>query len=455
MNNELTTKKPLWRRVLRKILFAAIFLIVLGIIVSSAWNYILTRQIKTEIQKIRAAGQPVTFEDWEAQLPKIDDAQNAARYYKAAMDLLLPQIKDDYGHLWLDNSKYSTVQTLQIQKEVKLVLEACRLSFELVDTGAKLPACRDELWIKNGMEQDLGKLRLIRQMARLLSLRTMYLVSLGKGDDAVDSVISSLRFLRFLDNQPLLVNYLVTVACRALAYQDIKYVLQFSRPSQSALEKLHAVLTAVENPGEFERVILGERVYGIEVMKNTHFSNNDLPGFIGLPERWSWIMKLSPFMLQMNLGYLKDMAKFLENSRKPWPKVFTEWKQYHTGSIFGEILQPAYQTALKHVGRNLAQERSILIAGIIERYRRTHNGTLPDTLSVLVPVYTSKLPLDPFTGKDLLYRHDQNSYTVYSVGDNLKDDQGDVEPKPVTSSASETKRNQDWGVKINLHPNKK
>jgi hypothetical protein len=453
MNNEqITTKKPLWRRILRKIFFAAIILIVLGLIACSTWNYLINRQIKTEIQKIRAAGQPASFEDWEAKLPKIDETQNAARCYNAAMNLMLPR-KDNYN-LWVENNKYFSIQTPQMQKAAKPVLEANRLSLELLDSGSKLPACRDELGIKNGIEKNLGKLALPRQVARLLSLRTRYLASQGNGNDAVDSVISALRFSRIFDDQPLLITYLVKIACQALAYQDIEYILQFSKPSLGAFEKLQRTLAAMENPKDFEKVVLGERVYGIKIMNNIPFGNEDTSVSAGLPEQWPWALRHSPFILQMNLGYLKDMAKFLEISRTPWPQVFNDWKQCHAGSIFGQLLQPAYQQMIINIGRGLAQERSTLVAIMVERYRRTHNENLPEKLADLVPAYISKLPLDPFTGKDLLYRHDPNSYTIYSLGDNLKDDRGDVESPPTTQSAQVTKQHNDWGVKIYLHPNK-
>lgn len=51
-----------------------------------------------------------------------------------------------------------------------------------------------------------------------------------------------------------------------------------------------------------------------------------------------------------------------------------------------------------------------------------------DTLNQLTPEILPALPLDPFTGKDYIYRKKEKGFIVYSVGEDLKDD-GGVEEK--------------------------
>jgi hypothetical protein len=52
---------------------------------------------------------------------------------------------------------------------------------------------------------------------------------------------------------------------------------------------------------------------------------------------------------------------------------------------------------------------------------------VPDTLQDLVPKYISAVPQDPFSGREMLYKYDQDGYVIYSIGDNLKDDGGETE----------------------------
>jgi hypothetical protein len=84
---------------------------------------------------------------------------------------------------------------------------------------------------------------------------------------------------------------------------------------------------------------------------------------------------------------------------------------------------------LSHVVRidPLAVDRAARVALAIERYRRDHAGALPATLDLLLPGYLSSMVLDPFTDAPLRYERTEAGYVVYSVGSNLKDDDGDVD----------------------------
>ncbi len=76
-----------------------------------------------------------------------------------------------------------------------------------------------------------------------------------------------------------------------------------------------------------------------------------------------------------------------------------------------------------------AQTPLSLVAIAIERFR-LKNGHLPEALDALVPDFLPEKPLDPCTQRDtLVYRisEDQNSFLLYSLGPNLKDDGGDAE----------------------------
>jgi hypothetical protein len=56
-------------------------------------------------------------------------------------------------------------------------------------------------------------------------------------------------------------------------------------------------------------------------------------------------------------------------------------------------------------------------------YRQEHEK-LPASLDELVPKFFSAVPLDPFSGKPLIYRRTQDSYLLYSIGPDGKDDGG-------------------------------
>jgi len=62
--------------------------------------------------------------------------------------------------------------------------------------------------------------------------------------------------------------------------------------------------------------------------------------------------------------------------------------------------------------------------GISNRIYRQNHGEFADSLSQLTPDILPTLPLDPFTGKDYIYRKKGKGFIVYSVGEDEKDDGG-------------------------------
>ena len=60
---------------------------------------------------------------------------------------------------------------------------------------------------------------------------------------------------------------------------------------------------------------------------------------------------------------------------------------------------------------------------------RSDHGRLPATLSELVPAYIPEMPVDPYSGRALVYRPRTGSFELYSVGPNGTDDGGRVPPR--------------------------
>jgi hypothetical protein len=431
--------KPLWRRVLRRIILAAVLLLILAAAVLSVWDFRVSRRLQSEMARIRAAREPVTFQDLKTRLPKVDEAVNAARFYQAGMDLITRSAETgdltvEYGHCSTQGPAARPGKKLLAQS--RSVLADNQLALAMFDNATNLPVCRNDLWIENGIGAILPRLSRPRQAARLLSLRTCCLTLEGKSDAAVDSAVTSLRMTRLLDDQPLLIAYLVKIACQTLAFRDAQFVLQFGAPSEKALARLQNALLEVDQPREVHDMILGERVYQIETMRTLIAGASDLTPVQApenlMPERWPQTYRLSPWLKQMALDTLRDSDAVLVAVRNAWPAAFNDLKNARPIGVFGQILTPAYQHVLVQVGRKMAAGRCTAVAVMIERYRRAHRERLPQTLADLVPAYAAALPLDPFTGKPLLYRRDKNDYTVYSVNDDQVDNGGMVDPRPAT-----------------------
>ncbi len=437
MEPEKKKKRPLWRRILRGMGITAAVLIAVVVLVWSIWNYTATKSLRNELARIRAAGEPLTFKELKEGLPEIDEKENAGRYYAAALELqICSSISSAYDDL---REKYLIASESQKDKaildKVGEALEANREVLELLDRAANMPQHDWDSRIEYGMAACMRRLGPIRILAKMLSMRCKYLIIKGDPDGAVNSIISALKMAGSQKRQPILVVYLVRKSCVALACSDVRYVLENSRPSEAVLTKLQQILLEHDLPQALVRVMMAERVYANSLMINV--MPDDIKqqlradgSMANLQGRWPVNIGRSPFTKQMAVGYLHNIAEFIEVVRKPWPGIYHASKKYASRdkSLFGRLSAPALARTVVIHGRYLALVRWARAAIAVHRYQRD-NGKVPDTLQDLVPKYINAVPQDPFSGREMLYKHDQDGYVIYSVGDNLKDDGGKTEQR--------------------------
>lgn len=73
-----------------------------------------------------------------------------------------------------------------------------------------------------------------------------------------------------------------------------------------------------------------------------------------------------------------------------------------------------------------AMRRGLAEVALALAVHRAEKGSLPATLAALIPDCLPDLPTDVFTGKPFRYRRDGEGYVLYSVGKDMKDDDGDA-----------------------------
>jgi hypothetical protein len=123
--------------------------------------------------------------------------------------------------------------------------------------------------------------------------------------------------------------------------------------------------------------------------------------------------------LRVEAGNPATIAKQILFSGKSIPEITSA----QMSNILVSLLLPAVQTAVTAEIRNDARMGITVTACALQAYHRDNNR-YPDSLAALDGVYIDKRPLDPFRGKSLIYRQRSNSFLLYSVGPNLKDEGG-------------------------------
>ena len=109
-------------------------------------------------------------------------------------------------------------------------------------------------------------------------------------------------------------------------------------------------------------------------------------------------------------------------------------------SLYDQLRHPNPNSALtlsKVLSRAMRAEteRSVVICAIALKRFLLRYGKTPASLNSLVPVFVESVPVDYMDGKPMKYRMNSDGlFTLYSVGDDEKDDGGDPALQPGRSN---------------------
>lgn len=458
MNETVQEKRvlPHWRRILFWLVVLAMLLLA-GVMLAS---YVVGNQLGAEIIKINEMGEPLTFPD-VAQVRQHSDGEDAANYYSEALASIGPESLPNLNRI---HSFYRQNMTalpadqfpLDLRESVSQSLSAVEAVFEKLDKGASEPLASFDIGIREGIQTAKPRMQSANTVVLLLSLRTMDLILQGSGDAAADSVVSLLKLMRIFDSHPITVVFAIKTQFTGLACEDIRLLLERGSVPTESLKKLEETIFEVAPADALEKMFLAERVYQTEIGRNlipekvaSKYLQEpvpDIPERIRLPG--SFLGRLR--MRQKARHYFRDMDRILTASRRPWPQPLDEIfdKMFKSTDKPGKLIT----SAAAHT--RLAAELSVALACTrlavaIERYRADRSDSkLPAALDDLIPKYIASVPMDSFTGGQLLYSHDEESYMVYSAGSNRADDGGAIRPKEGDSIPL------DRGLQIRIDTNK-
>src|SRR5437763_12967581 len=174
--------------------------IVLAILVLAGCSVVerpASHRLRDEIARIRAAGEPLTFEQLRAGQAAGDGADAASDYRAAAV--LLADL--DSGPLFGLVKAYRAgtkscppvPPSTEVRERARLMLAQAEPALELIDRAARSEACHYAFNLETG---EFPPFRPFRTAGGLLSLRTLEFAFTGAVDRAAASLISALRMLR-------------------------------------------------------------------------------------------------------------------------------------------------------------------------------------------------------------------------------------------------------------------
>ncbi|MBN2020655.1 MAG: hypothetical protein JW749_10580 [Sedimentisphaerales bacterium] len=426
---------PLWRRITLYFIFAAMAFFVFVM----ASSYMAGKRLEWEIIRIQKAGEPLTFTNLRPR-PVPPATEDAADYYVDAMWEIQPGELSEMAKV---NAFYRISLAAQplnpfpgdLRKTVTQNLSKTQALLAKLDKGAGLELTGFDIGILHGRKVCKNRLDSIQAAFFLLSLRTLDAISTSNSEKAVQSIESTLKLMRLFDSQPTMLVLVSKLTCVRLACSDVLLLLMRCRLSDQQLARIQTILDKLLPDSTLEKTLLAERAYQLEIARYL-FSRGFASKYLlaeepNLPER----LQSSRFMwyrMRLRSGsvkYLKDMAWYIEASGRPWPVPLDKITDANSSSSGKSSRLAAALVPLSRLtAETLAAAKCTTTAIAIERYR-LQKGNLPDLLDDISPQYIEAVPLDPFTGKPLLYIRDGDLYTVYSAGFNRIDDSGSITPK--------------------------
>jgi hypothetical protein len=298
----------------------------------------------------------------------------------------------------------------------------------------------------------LPHLSVLKQFCTILQLRASAELALGRTEDAASEIELMLCLADACRQEPILISQLVRMAQLQLALQPLaEGIGQWSEPQLRAFQER---LLRFDFCADMKRSFDAERVFfggGMIDFFHRHPNqygaivgdSSNLPGLVWAvaPSGWFDFEKL-------NYGHFYEFYRMpgidLPNHRvspsaasqaagkirqevsKPWPTLLLRHR------VFSSLLLPALSSPLTKTAFGQTAVDTAAIACALERYRLAH-GQFPDSLEELEmttptanPQATNilkKVPRDIINGQPLKYRRTpEDSYVLYSVGWNEKDD---------------------------------
>lgn len=371
-------------------------------------------QLNIQLEAIRQAGLPVTLaelNDWYAEPPA---SENAAPLYSEALAGLE---KGEPGS--------------------PAFLARNRKALDLLHQAGSMKKCRYPTDLSKGAAAMLPHLTMIKRGAQLLSQAASAHAANGEMDQAVQCFVDGFRLTRSLDEEPILLSFMVQAAAQNLLETSLESILNRKTFSEEQLARLQSALGELEPGASLSRRLAGERCMGIAVFQSPPGEQLQPLAQLQKPPvtmDFKNYVKSPAFEADFN-SYLGLMDQGIAAAALPFPgslEAIAKWsaeakRARNAGCPISKMLLPALDSAFERAAECTGRLRAAQTALAVERYRLSHANTLPSSLAQLTPKLLAEVLADPFDGQPLRYEKMPSagaSFVVYSIGRDRQDDGG-------------------------------
>jgi len=414
-------------------------LILLVLLVGAALAYgaYWRGRLDAEIERLRAEGQPVTWDEVLAAREQIPDERNSALIFQRAAATLPEDDPADelMRYLSRDPDLFGRMPSPQLRRLMAAWLEARSEALGLVHEGARFERGAWPVeWPKNPVLVNLPHLNGVRELARLCVRDAAQRAVSGDASGVVHSLVACRRVGSSIGDEPTISSALVRMAIRAITVDGIEQALALCELPAEALEDLSDELARAGDESLLRLALLGERAgwmgfYTCPAGRLNEWSEGERVGAEPLD-------RLPGYRGRDGGFYLAWMGRLLSAAGMPARERIREAEAIEDGLIAAEdaaskylyvyslLVLPVIPKCIPSDAKSKVRLDVAATALAVERYR-LDNARWPDSLDQLVPDYLAAVPEDPFAPAGTLrYIHGDDECVVYSYGQDQEDNKG-------------------------------
>ncbi len=424
------------KKILIRLAIAGVTLFVSLALIAFILAAITGRSVTKLRNEIIQSGDYLDIKDYPLTI--VEDEENAYRLLseiEEQLNLFEKQILEAELDEAYDTERWNSFSQQNLNQLITLADENAELFTNLFRV-AECKGFRSKFEPTEGFAAVLPHLTQIRSACRALSLKAFVDASKGRGDEAMDASLAILRLGKFADSEPLLITYLVSIACETLSLGTTYQVCALTDVSQNKIDEYLDALDQIDTYQSVIDAIKGERAMAVMTFEQMRSGTLDA----AIDSQISGVAKLSgnwftdAYLYDDEAAYLTIISQQLAVVREPKElrdrvidEAIKSLEESNLRFILTKLILPALGNVVDASDRLEAELRCLRLS-LISRQTKATNL---DDIQI-----DPQQKLDPFTQKPLLHRVVEDQLLIYSVGPNLIDDGGaiialDENPRPL------------------------
>lgn len=399
---------------------AMISMVVLGIS-AAAWGADQTPSagdVDAAVAALKASGQPVCMADLA---PTVPDSQNAAVLYMQAAKMLSTSRNDVYLLYNLIDPAFR-VRNHKLGARARTLVAGYSGVIDTVERASTMPQCRFPLGAGRAHgSQAFAGYDDAHLLTSFLSTAAFIKAKDGKPEDAVRCLELAMKIAESLKDEPSGFGFATRNICHATVGSALKEILSAGSLNDKQCKRLFDYLSLVDYYPGYKNSLIGERAVLIEARERER-----KPAAQGSQQENGKVKSSgSPEVCALEDREMKMMQSLIDRCEVPCRDAAPAVPVYTITdpSLRESAIYERIAVSRDRYQAQIGGEAMLLALGAYQSKFHLY----PKSLEELKSKLGWKLPTDPFSGLDFKYRPMGKGFLLYSIGANLKDDNG-VEP---------------------------